>query len=55
MIDAGAILKFRTSRIGVGSSTLLEDRSGGALQVLGTPRLVQLSVEGDPVIDNADQ
>ena len=49
MIDAGAILKFRTSRIGVGSSTLLEDRSGGAFQVLGTPRLVQLSIEGDPV------
>jgi hypothetical protein len=49
MIDAGAILKFRTSRVGVGSSTLLEDRSGGALQVLGTPRLVQLSPQGEPI------
>ena len=49
MIDAGAILKFRTSRIGVGSSSVLDDRSGGALQVLGTPRLVQLSAEGDPI------
>ncbi len=49
MIDAGAILKFRNSRAGVGSSTSLQDRSGGALQVLGTPRLVQLSVQGDPI------
>lgn len=46
VIDAGAILKLRSARIGVGSSTLLEDRSGGALQVLGTPRLVQLSPSG---------
>ncbi len=49
MIDAGAVLKLRSARIGVGSSTLLEDRSGGALQVLGTPRLVQLSRSGLPV------
>lgn len=49
MIDAGAILKFRGSRIGVGSSTLQVDRSNGALQVLGAPRLVQLSESGDPV------
>lgn len=37
MIDAGAIFKLRSSRIGVGSSSTLIDRSGGALQVLGTP------------------
>lgn len=49
MIDAGAILKFRGSRIGVGSSTLQVDRSNGALQVLGAPRLVQLSESGAPV------
>lgn len=37
MIDAGAILKLRNARIGVGSSTAGADRSGSALQVLGTP------------------
>ncbi|MCA9084827.1 MAG: hypothetical protein KDA81_12260, partial [Planctomycetaceae bacterium] len=37
MIDAGAILKLRSARIGVGSFDLVTDRSGGALQVLGTP------------------
>ncbi|QDV57113.1 hypothetical protein Mal33_31140 [Rosistilla oblonga] len=40
MIDANAIFKLRRSYIGVGSSNLLVDRSGGALQVLGTPTLV---------------
>ncbi len=49
MIDAGAILKLRGSYINVGSSTLQVDRSGGALQVLGAPRLVELSLEGDPI------
>ncbi|MEQ9412041.1 MAG: GEVED domain-containing protein [Fuerstiella sp.] len=37
MIDAGAVIKLRASRIGVGSSTAGSDRSAGALQVLGTP------------------
>ena len=49
MIDAGAAFKLRNSFIGIGSSTVQIDRSGGALQVLGTPRLVQLSLEGDPI------
>jgi|GEM_PF-1219467 len=40
MVDAGAVFKMRRSRIGVGSSTLGVDRSGGALQVLGTPSLL---------------
>ena len=40
MVDAGAVFKMRRSRIGVGSSTLGVDRSGGALQVLGTPKLL---------------
>lgn len=40
MVDAGAVFKLRRSRIGVGSSTLGVDRSGGALQVLGTPSLL---------------
>ncbi len=39
MVDAGAIFKMNQSRIGVGSSSLSVDRSGGALQVLGTPEL----------------
>ncbi len=49
MIDAGAAFKLRNARIGVGSSSVQLDRSGGALQVLGTPRLVQLSLRGEPV------
>ncbi|MEL6106099.1 MAG: peptidase, partial [Planctomycetota bacterium] len=49
MIDAGAILKLRGSFIGIGSSTLQVDRSGGALQLLGTPRLVDLSLQGEPI------
>lgn len=43
MIDAGAAFKLRNSAITVGSTSLSIDRSGGALQVLGTPRLVDLS------------
>ncbi len=39
MIDANAILKFRRAYIGVGSLSQGVDRSGGALQVLGAPRL----------------
>lgn len=40
MIDAGAVFKLRNARIGVGSSNLNIDRSGGALQVLGSPLLL---------------
>ncbi|MCC9657531.1 tandem-95 repeat protein [Rhodopirellula halodulae] len=40
MIDAGAILKLRTAKISVGSESVDEDRSLAALQVLGTPILV---------------
>ncbi|MCA9126859.1 MAG: pre-peptidase C-terminal domain-containing protein [Planctomycetales bacterium] len=39
MIDAGAILKLRRARVGVGSSSVSVDRSGGTLLVLGTPTL----------------
>ncbi len=39
MIDAGAILKLRRARVGVGSTSVNVDRSGGALLVLGTPTL----------------
>lgn len=37
MIDAGAIIKMGRSRISAGSSTVSVDRSGGTLQLLGTP------------------
>jgi large repetitive protein len=39
MIDAGAVFQMRRSQISVGSTapSVSSDRSGGALQVLGTP------------------
>ena len=37
MIEPGSIFKLRSSYIGVGSSSLTVNRSGGSLQVLGTP------------------
>ncbi len=40
MIDAGAIIKLSRARIGVGSTTISVDRSGGALQVIGIPRFI---------------
>ncbi len=40
VIDAGAIFKMRASRIGVGSTAPLVDRSDAAIQVLGTPTIV---------------
>jgi hypothetical protein len=40
IIDAGAILKLRDARIGIGSSNVNIDRSGGVLQVLGAPVLL---------------
>lgn len=51
MIDAGAIFKLRRARIGVGSSTLTVDRSGGALQVLGAPYL--LDAAGRVLVDSS--
>ena len=49
MVDAGALIKFRSSYINAGSSNLQVDRSNSVLQVLGAPRLVQLSRQGEPV------
>ncbi|HJN11945.1 MAG TPA: pre-peptidase C-terminal domain-containing protein [Pirellulaceae bacterium] len=40
MIDSGAIFKMFRSRVGVGSSSATVDRSGSALQVLGTPLML---------------
>lgn len=37
MVDAGAIFKMRRSYVQVGTSTTNVDRSGAALQILGTP------------------
>lgn len=39
-IDAGAVLKLRRARVGVGSTSASVDRSAGSLMVLGTPVLV---------------
>lgn len=39
MIDAGAAFKLLGSHIAVGSSSSVVDRSGSALQILGTPEL----------------
>lgn len=55
MIDSGAILKLRRARVGVGSTSVSVDRSGGSLLVLGTPNLIDasgnaiLGGSGDPV------
>lgn len=40
IIDAGAVLKLRRARIGVGSTSVNVDRSAGTLMVLGTPILL---------------
>ncbi|MFK7736414.1 MAG: GEVED domain-containing protein [Pirellulaceae bacterium] len=55
MIDAGAILKMRRSRIGVGSTSTNVDRSAGSLLVLGTPTLLdsagnaEIGGDGEPI------
>ncbi len=51
MVDAGAIFKLRNSYINVGSSTTQIDRSESALQILGAPRHVQLSLQSDPNVE----
>src|SRR5690606_38706949 len=40
MIDSGVIIKARRAYVGVGSLTSQVDRSAGALQVLGVPRVI---------------
>jgi hypothetical protein len=40
MIDAGTIIKLRNAKISVGSERIDEDRSLAALQILGTPIIV---------------
>lgn len=50
MIDAGAILKMRRSRVGVGSTSVSVDRSAGSLLILGTPTL--LDSLGNAIMDS---
>ncbi|MFV2068448.1 MAG: DVUA0089 family protein, partial [Pirellulales bacterium] len=56
MVDAGAIFKLRRANLEVGSSSPTIDRSGGALQVMGTPRLLDdagnllLDGNGQPIV-----
>ncbi len=38
-VEAGALIKMRSANIDVGTSSIGADRSGGAIQVLGTPTL----------------
>ncbi|HBE67622.1 MAG TPA: hypothetical protein DDW52_05675, partial [Planctomycetaceae bacterium] len=51
VIDAGAILKMRRARVGVGSTSVSVDRSAGSLLVLGTPTL---QTESGQVLKDAD-
>jgi hypothetical protein len=58
MVDAGAVIKSRRAVIGVGSSSPSVDRSAGALQLLGVPRIVDASGSvrrdstGQPIVGN---
>ncbi|MDZ4849321.1 MAG: dockerin type I domain-containing protein [Pirellulaceae bacterium] len=54
IVDAGAIVKLTRARIGVGSTTISVDRSGSALQVLGTPRFID-SATGKVIVDSANE
>ena len=42
MVDAGVVIKSRRARIARGSDSSLIDLSGGAIQMLGTPRLLDI-------------
>ncbi len=53
IIDAGTIIKLRSARIGVGSTTASVNRSDAAIQVLGTPTLINST--GQPARDDAGQ
>ena len=56
MIDAGAVFKLRAANIDVGSSSPLVDRSGAAIQVLGTPdkNVTFTSYHDDTIGGNSD-
>ena len=63
MIDEGAIFKLRRSYVQVGSSTTNVDRSGAALQILGTPDAdviftsredESIGVDNEPLVTNPE-
>lgn len=55
MVDAGAIIKLQKANIEVGSNNILDDRSQGALQILGTPdNQVYLTAYGNDAIGGDD-
>ncbi len=53
IVDSGAIFKMSRSRIGVGSALSSIDASDGAIQVLGTPAI--LNAAGTPARDAAGE
>lgn len=57
MIDEGAILKFANSSIQVGSTSVIDDRSFAALQILGIPERYQPNTQsgGTVTLDTARQ
>ncbi|QDU75012.1 hypothetical protein Pan97_20320 [Bremerella volcania] len=57
MIDEGAILKFANSSIQVGSTSVVDDRSFAALQILGIPERYQPNTQtnGTVTLDEARQ
>ncbi|WP_198000954.1 Calx-beta domain-containing protein [Gimesia fumaroli] len=55
MVDQGAIIKLQKANIEVGSNDILDDRSQGALQILGTPdNQVHLTAYGNDAIGGDD-
>ncbi len=54
MIDEGAILKFANSSIQVGSTSVIDDQSYAALQILGIPERYQPNTETDGTVTQDD-
>ncbi|WP_197995863.1 Ig-like domain-containing protein [Gimesia algae] len=55
VIDQGAVIKLQNTVIDVGSSSILEDRSNAALQILGTPDAqVVLTAYGNDTVGGDD-
>ncbi|MBA2115060.1 GEVED domain-containing protein [Bremerella alba] len=54
MIDEGAILKFSNSSIQVGSTSVIDDRSFAALQILGVPERYQPNTETNGTVTQDD-
>ena len=54
MIDEGAILKFANSSIQVGSTSVVDDRSFAALQILGIPERYQPNTQSGGTVTQDD-